>query len=308
MSNIIPNIESLKKVVKINASIPWEAVEPYIADALDIYIAPQVGDAVIVQAEAGTDQQLTEKILRALGPLTLALATDEMGIQYGDRGITVENEQGKRSPANEAKIAAAKQNLFYRGMQALDRLLEYLSRNLSAYPDYAEHLNATVSVRCFIRSAEELQNEGMVNVDYSTLTYRIMLPTLRQLQECTVRRMLGESLYATLLSGKELTAKHLIVRSLVIRLMANKAAELYTSQTGRSQRADNGNRPEYMPVIRPLYIDREDTGNWFAAQAAYYAGEIASYLTANAEALGIATADTSLNYNKKENKIFTSIA
>ena len=119
MSTIIPDIDILKTVVKINAAIPYESVSPYINDALDIYIEPQVGNVIIDIASTGEDTTLKDKILRCLGPLTLALATNELGISFGDSGITVQNEQGKRSPANEAKIAAAKVSLFYRGMQAL---------------------------------------------------------------------------------------------------------------------------------------------------------------------------------------------
>lgn len=38
MNILIPDIETFKKVVKINASLPYESIEPYIEDALDIYI------------------------------------------------------------------------------------------------------------------------------------------------------------------------------------------------------------------------------------------------------------------------------
>lgn len=307
MSNIIPDIDALKKVVKINASMPWESIEPYIADALDIYIEPQTGNVIVELADSQEDKVLTEKVQRSLGPLMLALATDELGIQFGDSGITVDNQQGKRSPANEAKIAAAKASLFYRGMQALDRLLDYLARNPVKYPDYADHLALIGSVPCFVRSAAEYQDIGLVNIDYSTLTYRTMLPTLRQLQECNVRPMLTDALYDRLLGKEELTAKETVLRAIVIRYLANKSAEIYTSQASRQQRSDNGTHPEYQPVIRPLYNDLTETGNWFGQQAAYYAGEIETYITQNAGELGITPVSRAMDYNKKENKIFTSI-
>ena len=34
MNALIPDIETLKKVVKINSSLPYESIEPYIEDAL----------------------------------------------------------------------------------------------------------------------------------------------------------------------------------------------------------------------------------------------------------------------------------
>lgn len=305
--NLIKDIETLKQVVKINAAIPFESVSPYLNDAVDIYIEPQVGTVVVSLADSRDDQNLSEKMLRCLGPLALALATDELGIQFGDSGITVDNQQGKRSPANEAKIAAAKENLFFRGMQALDRLLEYLANHPEQYPDYARHNQSVNRVPCFIRSAQEYQDVGLVNIDYSTLTYRLMLPTIRQLQERHIRETLTDVLYGKLLAGEDMGTKQHILREHIIRYLANRSAALYTSQTSRQERI-NGSQPEYRPVIRPLYNDLTDTGNFFASQAEYYAGKIAAYLTENAEALGIETESTALKFNSKEKRLFTSIS
>lgn len=305
--NIISDISTLKKVVKINATIPYESIAPYINDAVDIYIEPQVGNVIIEIADTGNDEKLRDKIQRCLGPLTLALATDELGIQFGDSGITVENNQGKRSPANEAKIAAAKQNLFFRGMQALDRLLDYLEHNKARYPDYADHISITSQVPCFIRSAQEYQDIGLVNIDYSTLTYRTILPTIRQLQERHVREMLTEELYSRLLEAEELDVKSKILHEYAIRYLANKTAELYTSQTSRQERSGTGH-PEYQPVIRPLYQDMDDTGNFFGGQANYYAGKIAQFIAQNAEDLGITVTSAGMKFNTKEKKFFTSIS
>lgn len=305
--SIIPNIETLKQVVKINASIPYEAISPYINDALEIYIEPQVGNVIVEMAESPDEKALTDKILRALGPLTLALATDELGIQFGDSGITVDNVQGKRSPANEAKIAAAKENLFFRGMQALDRLINYLERYASKYPDYTDHVRTINRIPCFIHSAQEYQDTGLVNIDYSTLTYRSMLPTIRGLQERHIREMLTDDLYNRLLNTTDTDVKTKVLSEYIIRYLANKSAELYTSQTSRQERSSSGT-PEYKPVIRPLYNDMYETGNYFGDQANYYAGKIHNFIVENAEELGIVPPLAAIHFNSKEKKVFTSIS
>lgn len=310
MNTIIPDIDTLKKVVKLNASIPPEAISPYIDDAIDIYIEPQVGQRLITKALEATDPVLNDKILRCLGPLTLMLATPELGIQFGDSGITVSNEQGKRSPANEAKIAAARENLCFRGMQALDRLLTYLERNAETYPEYAKHLEQTTgSARCFIRNAQEYQDNGLVNIDYSTISYRTMLPTIRQLQERNIQEMLGEELYKRVLDAhltNLVEIKQKVLTEHIVRYLANKTAELYTSQTSRDQRSVS-DTPEFKPIIRPIYQDLTETGNYFANQASYYAGKIRNYIVENAAELGITVPDVALNFNSKDKKIFTSI-
>lgn len=310
MNTIIPDIDTLKKVVKLNASIPPEAISPYIDDAIDIYIEPQVGHPLITKALEATDPVLNDKILRCLGPLTLMLATPELGIQFGDSGITVSNEQGKRSPANEAKIAAARENLCFRGMQALDRLLTYLERNAETYPEYAKHLEQTTgSARCFIRNAQEYQDNGLVNIEYSTISYRTMLPTLRQLQERNIQEMLGEELYKRVLDAhltNLVEIKQKVLTEHIVRYLANKTAELYTSQTSRDQRSVS-DTPEFKPIIRPIYQDLTETGNYFANQASYYAGKIRNYIVENAAELGITVPEAALNFNSKDKKIFTSI-
>lgn len=310
MNTIIPDIDTLKKVVKLNASIPPEAISPYIDDAIDIYIEPQVGHPLITKALEATDPVLNDKILRCLGPLTLMLATPELGIQFGDSGITVSNEQGKRSPANEAKIAAARENLCFRGMQALDRLLTYLERNAETYPEYAKHLEQTTgSARCFIRNAQEYQDNGLVNIDYSTISYRTMLPTIRQLQERNIQEMLGEELYKRVLDAhltNLVEIKQKVLTEHIVRYLANKTAELYTSQTSRDQRSVS-DTPEFKPIIRPIYQDLTETGNYFANQASYYAGKIRNYIVENAAELGITVPEAALNFNSKDKKIFTSI-
>ncbi|MCY6325230.1 hypothetical protein OXV69_00295 [Bacteroides fragilis] len=176
MNAIIPDIDTLKKVVKINATLPDEAINPYIDDAMDIYLTPYIGIKTVEKALTGTDKRLNDKILRTLGPLTLMLATPELGIRIGDSGITVENKQGTYSPANEAKIAAAKESFYFRGMQALDRLLTFLTDHPETYPEYVEHCKqVTDSSPCFIRDAREFQDTGLVNIEYSTVSFRMML-------------------------------------------------------------------------------------------------------------------------------------
>lgn len=306
MNALIPDIETLKQVVKVNASLPYESIEPYIEDALDIYVKPYIGSSVILKAKENKESDLHKKLLRALGPLTMMLAVNEMGVMFGDSGITVDNVQGKRSPASDAKIAAAKENLCFRGMQALDRLISYLEENKEEYPEY---ITDNILRFCFIRNAAEFQDLGLVDIDYSTLSYRIMYPTIRQLQERNVREMIPDNVYETIkdaFSKNEMTPKQKIMVDYIIRYLANKTAELYTSQKTTEQRVA-GKAIEYAPTIRPIYQDPDANGNFFANQATYYAGKIQAYLVENGAELGIETSSNGIDFNSKEKKIFTSI-
>lgn len=307
MNELIPDIETLKQVVKINASLPYESIEPYIGDALDIYVKPYIGSSVILKAKENKESDLYKKLLRALGPLTIMLASDELGVMFGDAGITVSNVQGQRSPASDTKIAAAKKNLCFRGMQALDRLISYLEENKKDYPDY---VTDNIPRFCFIRNATEFQDIGMVDIDYSALSYRIMFPTIRQLQEHNIREMLPDKVYEILkeaLSKEKESPKQRILIDYIIRYLANKTAELYTSQKTTEQ-CVAGRTIEYTPTIRPIYQDPDANGNFFAEQATYYAGKIHIYLIDNGNEFGIEKSFNSLDFNAKDKKIFTSIS
>lgn len=304
---IFTDIEDLRKVVKVNSSLPWETITPYIEDARDIFLTRYLGSEMVAIIQDSTDENLLGMVKKALGPLCMYIAAPEMGISIGDSGITVQNDNTKRSPASDAKIAAAVQSFHYRGFQAMDRLLTYLERNISSYPKLEKSAFFVLKNRCFILSADEFQNDGMVDIDYSITTYYTLLPSILQLQERNVREILGAELYESLKKKEVSTPKEKILIDYIIRYLANKTAEVYTSQTSREQRESPG-RPEYKPVIRPLYSDTTENGNFFADQANYYEGLISNLLQDNAEEFGIESEVHKLDWNSKDKKIITSIS
>ena len=59
--------------------------------------------------------------------------------------------------------------------------------------DFPEYVTDHISRFCFIRNAHDFQDLGMVDIGYSTLSYRIMYPTIRQLQERNIREMIPDN-------------------------------------------------------------------------------------------------------------------
>lgn len=308
MNGIIDSIADLKSVVKINASMPFDSIVPYVNDAADIYLRPYVGDEVLSSAaSAEGGDTLKSLVRRALGPLSLALATDELGVMYGDAGITVQNEQGKRSPANDSKIQAAKENLMMRGMHALDRLMDWLRSHPEGYGEFIDIDNGAAA-GCFIRSAMDYQNNGCVFIDSSTVAFRQLLPTLLQLQTSDIRPLLTEEVFNRLLKKEDLNAKQTALRYFIVLYLANRSAGLFTSQNSRRQRQGSRLEPEFQPVIRPVYYDQDDQVNFFFRQADFYQSQIASLISSSAEELGLPEpSDGLMHYNSKEHKFVTSI-
>lgn len=303
---IFSTIDELKAVIKINAALPWESISPYINDAKDIYLAKYIGDSLIAKIESGSYPTLLTLVRRALGPLTLMLAAPELGISIGDAGITVQNDQGKRSPANEAKIAAATDSFRFRGFQAMERLLAYLTEHAADYKEWGNSRYAKQITGVFVENATTFQDVGLVNIDYSIITYHLMLPTIQALQARNVRELLGSTLYEVLVAKHEISVKEKVLIGLIVQYLANKTAELYTSQASKEQSTSSGT-PDFKPIIRPLYQDESNTGNFFGDQATYYAGRIKNYVFENAADLGTTVSSQALDFNSKDKKIFTSL-
>lgn len=88
-----------------------------------------------------------------------------------------------------------------------------------------------------------------------------MYPTIRQLQERNIREMIPDNVYADLreaYSKDKPTPKQQVLIDHIIRFLANKTAELYTSQKTTEQRVAS-KAIEYSPAIRPIYQDRTQT-------------------------------------------------
>ena len=301
MNTFFSNIEDLKKVVKINASLPWESIEPYLDDAQTIYLEHYIGPEIIKKASDSTYANLVPYICRALGPLTLMLATPELGISIGDAGITVSNEQGKRSPANEAKIAAAAESFKFRGFQALDRLLLHLQSNVTTYKEFEQSRYCKLIKNSLIKSAEMFQDVGLVNIEYSIITFISLIPTAISIQD-KLPDLLGDTLTESLLTKAELTVKEKVLIDLIIKMIANKTAELFTAAPPQT----SSSTPYFTPSVRPIYNDSGTTGNYFAAQAEYYQARINKFMLENSAELGLAVPEA-LNWNKPGNRIFAGL-
>ena len=106
---LITSTEQLKKYVSINASKDFATYEQYVIDAQREYLEPYVGYKLLEDIEAKDDDKLYILLCNALGPFSLAIATHELSIQFGESGHTVVRTD-KLAPASEAKIEKAKES------------------------------------------------------------------------------------------------------------------------------------------------------------------------------------------------------
>ena len=296
------SIEELKKVVRLNGAAPFETLQPYIDDAAEMYIEPHVGLAILKKTE--TDAELKNLVQRALGPMSVYLATDEFAVLFGDAGLTVTNEQGKRSPASDAKISLMKQNLYRRGMAGIDRLVAYLEKNASKYSEYTEHVKDRYPNNCLIRSPHEFQDKGCVDICYSATTYRTMLPALMQVQQTELDSALPGNLLDNIIEHRG-EAEYKKITLLCIQFLANRVSGIYISRTSHAERQNKG-QAEYEPLIRPLFLDFSNDENFFARQADEYLDRIQHYIQQHGEEIGVTIDTAEHQYVTEKKKIFNA--
>lgn len=294
MITLFNNIDDLRKVVKLNASMPWTSIEPYINDAACIYLSRHLGPEVVDRIKPG-DAELIHLLRRAVGPLAVYLGADEMSISIGDSGITVQNEHGHRSPASDAKIAAAKRSMLSRGYAALSDVIAHLI----AKGELPEGSPLHRRKLCLVDSLSVF--EEVVSMNGCYVSYFELLPLMLHVQDKLCAQFPP---VASLVGKRELTAEERNLRRMAVCHIVFSVSYLHTSNATRQQRASAG-KVEWNPVLRPLFVDTTDHGNYYRQEAEDYRNSIGSYIEAHAEAFGMKPLEP-MRFNSQERKIFYS--
>ena len=288
------NADDLRTVIKINASIPWSSMLPYIDSAWNMYLLRYFSPSFL-SSVPDNDNVFWGHVRRAVGPLAVSLSADEMSVSIGDSGITVQNDQGKRSPASDAKIAAAKQNMQQRGYAALSDAIRYV---LSSNLNYSSCPRLQQLKTLLISDIDTF--ELTVDLKGNYIHYFEMVPFMRSVQR-VLRDIVGPSLFDSLFTADD--ELHLTLASACREYIAYRCAEIHTSQMTRTQRSRPG-AVEWRPVVRPLYDDVEATGNWYHTMAVDALAVINGILESNAEELGIERGSGSDDWNGRGKRIF----
>lgn len=285
---LIQSIDHLREFVKINRSKDFTTYEPFVADAQDKFLEPYFGSELLNVLEANPNDNLNILLCRALGPFSLALATAELSINFGEAGHTV-SRSDSLAPASDAKIERAEASLYERAWRNLDRALSFLMANSDQYPLWNLSSMKHKYNTTFFNDALSFQDDGMIDIEYSPLTYYSLIPLIKRIE-------VTESL--TLIPSGLFLSDHPNLVSLLQGYTASRVAALHTSRTSRVQRSKPNFVIEFTPLIRPLFDNPEKDLNFYAQQAEAFASKITAYLAdSNLESL-------SSRWNEQDKRIF----
>ena len=311
MAAIISTIDQLATTVKINKSIPMDVVEPFLQTARDIYLVRYLGVELVEVLELEATPERAVKLLKlvqqALGPLAIWLGTAELSVRFSDVGFTVSKMDGASGyvPASDTKIGKVEESLERRGFQYLDAVLEYLEANADLFPEWKASRYYTLRGGNYILSATQFQEIGLVDIDYSRLTFESLRSVMGMIELRFVKELLGDTLDTLLRSKLNTlpTPAEIQLIAAVRRFVACKTAQIVTSEASNSNRS-GGDAKEYKPLIRPLYADPTDNGNFFAEQSGYNFSKIQQVLVIYAVEFGISAPVMAMEWNTAEGKIF----
>lgn len=311
MKAIISTIDELKKTVKINAATPFPVVEPYLQQARDIILVRYLGLELVEVLELDIVPDRATELLKltqsALGPLAIWCGNAEMSVRFSDSGFTVAMKTGEYGAASDTKIAKVEESLERRGFQYLDQVLEYLEEHADEFPEWTQSRYYTLRGGNYIQSSVQFQEIGLVDIDHSRLTFESFRPIMSMIELRFINELLGETLDSTLrskLNAVQSVAEKELIAS-IRRFVACKTAEIHTSKASKANRSGSTNN-EYKPVIRPLYSDIQNEGNFFAEQGDYFYTKIKQTLNKYALEFGIEAVSGAMDFNTAESKLFNS--
>lgn len=310
---IITTIEQLKDTVKVNKAV-FDNWIIYLNDARDRFLIPYLGEKLVIELETVNETSTSEadkpllailsNVRRVLGPFAVMLGTHEMSINTGDTGHTVAKTD-KLAPASDSKINKSWESLADRAWQNLEYLLDYIEKDITKYPLWKESGYYKRRQTKYFFSASVFQDSGLVDIDYSRLTFEKLRQLIIRIEKSEVIPLLTPDIANDILeSGGTSTElkKKVILLEYVRAFIGARVALLHTSQTTRVQRSKN-NSLEYNPVIRPLYEDMAMNGNYYTEQAAYWRNMIISMLPD----FGIDISGSALKWNNEDNKLMCDI-
>lgn len=205
--NYIQSVAELQETARASASFPFKQLIPYMDDAFQRFILPYVGESLhnrlsslSTGEESERDREVRRLIARALGPLSLALASPELGVVISDSGHLVKRN-GDFAAANLDKIERAEMGLRDRGFLSIEILLSYLKATDANFPEWAESdYKQRITRSLWIADGREMMRYSSAIVDHPQQSFYCLVPMVESLQE-SLRARIGAELYDQLLAS-----------------------------------------------------------------------------------------------------------
>lgn len=239
-------VETARNFLKLTTTLDEKNFSPFIPDAIERYIRPFIGDALvallwqnydgtIAEADKTRIEALMDKIASPLSRFTFLLAAPSLDINVGQSGFTTSGS-GNMVPASEARVKRFSESIERLGWDGVEAMLRFLFTNKTDYAEWTssnEYKNVT---RGFIRSAEKFN--AYVDIDGSYLKFFRLNQAMMLVETLQIEPILSTDLYAALksedIAGTDTNANRVKARDLICKTIALLTATDHISETYRS--------------------------------------------------------------------------
>jgi len=201
-------IEIARQHLKLTTTLEDANFTPFIPDAIERYLRPFLGDAVISKLwdafnvaeglsveEAENYNKLLTKVQPALSRFTFLVAAPSLDINVGQQGFTTAGS-GNMVPASEARVRRFTESVERLGWDGVETLLRYLFANKDTYPEWEGSSAYKVSTRGFIQTAERFNSYA--DIDSSYLKFYKLSQGIALVETLQIEPLLGSELFDAL--------------------------------------------------------------------------------------------------------------
>ena len=183
---ILSTTDDIKKHVAIAASFGFDDLVPYIDQAVYQFTEKYVGNLheTLAAEASGADAEIKNKargmLQGALANFALYIYTPIGSVQVDSSGFSTNETEGRRT-LEWGQKKDLQRNFLMAGHTAMDRLLAYLEKNKTVFPDWAASDQYTESKQLLVNNTDTFQK--YYNIYQSRQTYLALQPSLLQVED-----------------------------------------------------------------------------------------------------------------------------
>lgn len=216
---MLKKTEDFQKYVKMNASIDYRSISPFIIPAMDKYLTDYIPDDLMDQLSMNepTDKnvKLIPHVERAIALFTVFLASPHLDISVQEGGFMVNSSDGS-APASAQRVSNFIASLEASGWDAIESLLKFLEKNKTDYPLWVASDCYTMANKNLINSAVDF--DKIVPIDKSRLRFIKFRSIIDKIEELRVIPMISKEQYLILKTST--SPKHKELKDLFCKAIA----------------------------------------------------------------------------------------
>lgn len=202
------NDRELQQLLPTSVALSWEKMEAPLRNAQDDFLLPLMGDTMMTDIEtiyskADADRTAAEKRIlhlaqKAVANIAFWVNFDALNLRITDQGFQrQQSESGNWTGAYKYQEDNLRQNFENAGMNALDALMDYLEEHISNFDHYKTSPGYLQAQKSIVHGTSEI--EEVYDIHDSRIIFLRLQPVIRNVQELTLRPILGDALYQKLL-------------------------------------------------------------------------------------------------------------